>query len=535
MKKKYLAYGLCVAMAVSSVSGCGSKKNENTTADVTEAVTEEPTAEPTEEATPEPTEEATPEPTQEAASGLAEAEELPEALYHYTFDGGDEGYTTVARTDDVGANSGATYGIVESSTYVDSDGNEQAINMQYATGPVGNCLYLDGNYGIKFNMEGFDTDDTYTLSFWMNADRLSTYGPTLQLGHNIGYSDAGEDSVAWINFTQTEWGTSSAKIFPVVWNRNSTYNAWPWFYGNDDSIHGKKEWVHVTLVAKGEKYTYTDGFDEVTCDYYLNGQLVYEGINGNYGGMAPEILAADDNFEAYFGINYWDTIYKGYVDDFYVFDSALTAGQVASLYLAGDATVESVAADVTVEEEAAEPEARTVVSTTDASTVIGTLGATTCDNAFWTSFSDGYELADGKTVTLKFKNYGSGINNWENYLLAFANVKTTADVAPSADNYDGYAEYGVLRSDAFAWGFAADPTYEFSWDWDSFLNIMYDATVTLNVTRNAEAITVDGTVVSADGTEYTYKVNATTTAAATDPMYVFMTCEKCYIELLSVE
>lgn len=526
MRKKYLAYGFCFALTISMMSGCGKKGgNENTTTEPTQEVTQEPTAEPTEEVTPEPTQEV-------VDTGLPEAEELPEALYHFTFDGSEDGVKAVARIDDVGANSGGTYGIAESSTYVDKDGNEQAINLQYATGPVGNCLYLDGNYGIKMDVAGFDTDETYSISFWMNADRLSTYGPTLQLGHNIGHAD--EDGVAWINFTQSEWGTSSAKIFPIVWNRNSATTAWPWFYANDDAVHGKKEWILVTLVAKGEKYTYTDGYDLITCDYYLNGQLVYEGVNGNYGGLATEIMAAHDNFECYFGINYWDTLFKGYVDDFYIFDSALTPGQVASLYLAGDPTVESVATNV-VEEVEAEPEARTVVSTTDASSILTTLGATTCDNAFWTSFSDGYELADGKTVTMKFKNYGSGINNWENYLLAFANVKTTKDVAPSADNYEGYAEYGVLRSDAFAWGFVADPTYEFSWDWDSFLNIMYDATVTLKITRNAEAIVVDGTVVSADGTEYTYKANATTTAAASDPMYVFMTCEKCYIELLSVE
>ena len=525
MRKKYLAYGLSFALAITMMSGCG-KKSENTGAEVT--------PEPTQEVTQEPTQEVTPEPTEEAANtGLAEAEELPEAMYHFTFDGNEDGVKAVARVEDVGSNTGATYGIAESSTFVDKDGNEQAINLQYATGPVGNCLYLDGNYGIKMDIAGFDTDETYTVSFWMNADRLSTFGPTLQVGHNIGHTD--EEGVAWMNFTQSEWGTSDAKIFPIVWNRNSETGAWPWFYANDDAIHGKKEWVLVTLVAKGEKYTYTDGYDLITCDYYLNGQLAYEGISGNYGGLAPEIMAAHDNFECYFGINYWDTLFKGYIDDLYIFDSALTPGQIASLYLAGDPTVESVAADVAVEEVEAEPEARTVVSTTDASTILATLGATTCDNAFWSSFTDGYELADGKTVTLEFKNYGSGINTWENYVVGFTNTKTTADVAPSADNYEGYAEYGVLRSDAFAWGFASDPTYEYSWDMGSFLNIMYDAMVTLNITRNADAIVVDGTVVSADGTEYTYKVNATTTATASDPMYVFMTCEKSYIELLSVK
>lgn len=514
MKKKCMAVLLGIGMMAVTLVGCGDTKE-------------------TDAGEPNTTVEAssTAEVVDEADDLLAEA--LPaEAAYHFTFDGEDEGVETVVCTEDVGTNTGATFGIVASDTYMDKDGAEQPVVLQYADGPVGKAAYLDGNFGLKFPVNALETE-TYTISYWMNADRLSTYGPTLQMGSNIGMDDT-VDIVKWLNVTQTEWGTSSAKIFPVIWNRNSETATWPWVYAADDAIHGKKEWVMVTIVATGSIYNYAeDGGDRNACQLYLNGELAFDAVEGSYGGLATDIMGASDNFEAYFGINYWDSIFKGFIDDFYIYKEALTPGQVLSLYQLGNPEVESVVNTVEVEE----VEAVAQVVTTIDDSAIATIGAPTCDNGFWSSFSDGYELKDGGSVTLHFNNYGSGLNNWSNYVLAFVNTATTADKAPSADNYSGYAEYGVVRADAFGWGFPADPVFEFTWaeDWSNFLTIMMDADVTLTVTRNGSDVAIDGVILDKDGNEYSYKVSAGTTAAAADPMYVFLTSEASYIELLSVE
>jgi len=526
MKKKLLAALLSLSMASVMLAGCGSSTDNAVTQTVEETIAETETTGETAEET-------------SVAAGLADPEELPaQAAAHLTFDGDDEGYSAIVQIEDIGDNDGATYGLAATEA-----------EFVYAQGPVGNALFLDGTYGLDLGLEATNTD-TYTVSFWMNADRLSNYGPTLQMGYNMGKAADAGNNVTWMNVTQTEWGDNSAKIFPVVWSRNEASDAadgtdcWPWMYAFDLDIHGKKEWVMVTIVSTGEVQNGPTGSTTAGAQFYLDGVLVYDSqenyTNSTYfengytwdATLAPNIMQpGDSQFEALFGINYWDTVYKGFVDDLYVYDSALTPGQVASLYLLGDSTVESASGEA-VEEE---PQAQ-VVTTIDKN-AIATVGATTCDNGFWTSFSDAYELKDGGLVTLHFNNYGSGLNSWDNYLVVFTNTATTADTAPSADNYKGYVEYGVVRSDAFGWGFPNDtPAFaEGSWDGDNFLSIMMDADVTLTISRSGSDIAIDGVVVDAEGNKYTYTVTSDTQAAAADPMYVFLTGEKCYIEILSVD
>ena len=529
MKKKLLAVLLTLVMTSVLIMGCGKDDPKESDGD-TQVVDE------TKEV-PQETEEAKEEEPVEYT--MAEPEELTkEAKYHFTFDGPEEGVHTVINTEDVGPNDGANMGIAKSDTYVDKDGNEVPAKVQYQPGPVGNSAYIDGNFGLQFDIEPLETE-TYSISFWMNADRLSTYGPTLQLGSNMGMNDV-DNTVKWINITQSDWGTNSAKIFPVVWNRNSETGAWPWVYAADDSIHGKREWVHITLVATGNIYTFAeDGLDRNGAKLYLNGVLAFDASDNAYGGLATGIMDASDNFEAFFGINYWDSIYKGYVDDLHIFDYSLTDGQVATLYQLGDPSKAEEVAGGADEEPEVEPERQTV--TTIDENAIATVGVPTTDNGFWTSNTDGYELKDGKSITMKFNNYSSGINNWDNYVLAFANTPVKADKVASAENYEGYAEYGVLRADAFGWGFATDngdlpaDAASYTWDWDKFVEIMMDAEVTAKISRKDSNVSLNATIVAADGTEYTYDVTAPVAATASDPMYVFITGEASYIELLSVE
>lgn len=514
MKKKVLAALLSATMVMSMMTACGG--SEEPAAAPTEApatATEAPAA------TDAPTEAPTEEP---AAAGLAEPEELPEPLYHFAMDGTDAGVKTVVRLEnDPGELTGATHGIAEGSTYV-KDGVENPVVVQYANGPVGTCTYIDGNFGLGFDMEGFDSD-AYTISYWMNADRLSTYGATLQIGANMGMADTSTDyAVKWINFTQTEWGANSAKIFPVVWNRNSGTGAWPWVYAADDAIHGKKEWVLVTLVCTGNTYNYAeDGLDRVACKYYLNGELAFDAAEGAYGGLAPDILKPDDGFECYFGINYWDSIFKGFVDEFYIFDEALTDGQVASLFLEGDPTVESVA------EAPAEVEAEPVANDNSGVATTGTVvGSTACDTAFWTAFSDVVAVPSGESVSVNFKNYTDGLANWNNFLVILQNV---ADVHAAADNAD-YKEYAVMRADNWGWGAGYDgiAVAECDWNWDTFAAEMNGADVNLTITNNGDTVDVVAVVTGSSGAVYNQKY---TGIAVDGDVYYCLSCEKAFLDI----
>lgn len=520
MKKKIFAALLSATMVMSMMTACGSEPAQQPSDESTQESSAEPSsAEPSsveESSAAEPAAESSEEP----AGGLAEAEALPEALYHFAMDGTDEGILTMIQSEDVGSNTGATYGVVESSTYVDKDGAEQPIVVQYADGPVGKCTYIDGNFGLKLPVEALGTNE-YTISLWLNADRLSNFGPTLQVGSNMGMADT-DATVKWINITQTEWGTSNTKIFPVVWDRNSETGVWPWVYAADDSIHGKKEWVLVTVVATGDQYNFADdGLDRIAAKVYLNGELAFDAAEGTYGGLAPDVLTAEDNFECLFGINYWDSVYKGFVDEVYFFDQALTDGQVASLFLEGNPSIESVA------EAPAEVEAEPVAIDHSAVTTTGTVvGATDCSTGFWSEFSEVVEVPKGESVKANFINYTDGLANWHNFLVVLQNVPEVHSADANAD----YKEYGVMRADNFGWGAGYDniATAECDWNWDTFTTDMDGASVELTITNNGDTADVVAVVTCADGTVH----NQSYTGVAVDgDLYYCLTLENAFLDI----
>ncbi len=165
------------------------------------------------------------------------------------------------------------------------------------------------------------------------------------------------------------------------------------------------------------------------------------------------------------------------------------------------------------------------------------VGSTELTGAFWSDWTDGYELKDGDTRTVKLTNYSNGANNWENFVLAFCNTQTKGHEAP-ADQDPAYAEYAVLRADAYGWGDASyEGTFETSWgdDWAGWLEMMKDADVTVEISRDGGVINVKETFVGADGSEWTESGVVKSTMTAESPVYFFITNELCYNDILSVE
>ncbi|MGN0142609.1 MAG: hypothetical protein ACI4AD_10305 [Roseburia sp.] len=168
---------------------------------------------------------------------------------------------------------------------------------------------------------------------------------------------------------------------------------------------------------------------------------------------------------------------------------------------------------------------------------IATLGNTDYTNAWWTQWSEAYELADGATKTVVLNNYSDGVNNWDNYVVGFINEYFDGTTDPNTIS-DNHVEYAVVRADAFGWD---DATFEYSgsWmdgDWAAWLDGMKAAKVTLTISRNGNVITIDAAVEDRNGNNYTNQSVVTSNVmTAEDPCYFFFTCEECYIEILSVE
>lgn len=419
-------------------------------------------------------------------------------------------------------------------------------------GAVGNSLMLDGKYGVKVENMPTTSDDTYTIAFWYAADRYSQFGPLLQIGRNVGMAEG----VTWINFTKADtWGIAGVECAPVAWNRNSDEDVWPWM-GNNIDLLGKREWVHLALVVDGTTYKDDAGKPHVGAQFYVNGALVMEAsaadiglvddaglaINNDWKGMSPDILTTEGTYglECLLGVNYWDQYSKEYIDEFYLYDEALTAGQVATLYNLGNPPAyetmpnyDGPLDDGSDAPEPAGPEPQPAAPVD--SNAIDTLGTPDRVLGFWSDTTDGFEVADGAGVTLKLNNYSDGVNNWDNFVLAFTNTAVTTDKLASADNYAGYAEYAVLRADAFGWGDASyAATFETSWgdDWAGWLKLMTEAKVEVDIMRKGGELTINYSFTGADGYIMAERAIVTSTLAAGDPCYVHVTGEGAYIELL---
>ena len=147
----------------------------------------------------------------------------------------------------------------------------------------------------------------------------------------------------------------------------------------------------------------------------------------------------------------------------------------------------------------------------------GIVGAEDNSAAWWTAFSDYFTIPANKLLHLEFVNHGSGVNNWNNWNLAIANEVGDRDG-------EGYAEYFVLRSDAFGWGNSDFdgglishnyPDTDGDGDiWNDFRTTMQGAYVTLEIDHSATGnVFVTATAVGTNGTElvmtYQHPVSAT--------------------------
>jgi len=132
-------------------------------------------------------------------------------------------------------------------------------------------------------------------------------------------------------------------------------------------------------------------------------------------------------------------------------------------------------------------------------------------SAWLTAFSDYFTIPSNKLLHMEFINYGSGVNNWNNWNLCVANAKRDAA---------SYSEYFVLRSDAYGWGgtmssqgylFDASkitndfPDTDADGDiWNDFRNTMQGAHVTIEIDHASTGyVLVTATIVGTNGTTMT--------------------------------
>ena len=147
------------------------------------------------------------------------------------------------------------------------------------------------------------------------------------------------------------------------------------------------------------------------------------------------------------------------------------------------------------------------------------LGEEDNSTGWWGAHSQMLNIPEGRTVTTRFKNFTSGANNWNNFVV----------VLTRADN----SEYAVVRADNYGWGasYENNPNLVLSGgqsDWGAWLSAMDDATVTVSVTNNGSSADVKCVMIGNDGVTYKQDYIGISPIEA-DNLYFRFTVDGCHL------
>ena len=119
------------------------------------------------------------------------------------------------------------------------------------------------------------------------------------------------------------------------------------------------------------------------------------------------------------------------------------------------------------------------------------LGEEDNSSGWWSAHSTMLNVPVGKTVSTRIRNYTSGDNNWNNFVVVLTREDNT--------------EYAVVRADNFGWGdsYGACTPIGTQGDWATWLVAMDEALVTVSVTNNGGSVDIKCVMLGNDGNTYT--------------------------------
>lgn len=179
--------------------------------------------------------------------------------------------------------------------------SDYAGDITYEAGRSGKAVRL-GQYGLDLNQKNLGKE--FTVSAWMKPDGTFLENQILMfLGHY-------EANVAeqWMGISGKTNGTNTCKI----WGKGGNLSTWTTFFSPEISSDG---WHRITLTGK-----------ENTLSAYLDGELI--GTTGQSNNPLD-----GENMGLYIGVNFWDQMFSGLVDDVKVYSKAVTGSVLAESYL----------------------------------------------------------------------------------------------------------------------------------------------------------------------------------------------------------
>lgn len=164
--------------------------------------------------------------------------------------------------------------------------------ISYADGVNGKAAVFNGETGVKL-ANGLIKGQSYSVSMWLNPQELTAFSATFF---------GARDDKNWISLMPNNWDNKT-----MLWSGEA------WYDGVTGVRIGKNKWSNVT-------FTVNNGYLKI----YVNGVLRFE-----KDGFPDVFTTANGTFAL--GVNWWDTPFKGMMDDVRVYENVLSAEKVAQI------------------------------------------------------------------------------------------------------------------------------------------------------------------------------------------------------------
>lgn len=169
--------------------------------------------------------------------------------------------------------------------------NVDATSPSFITGYNGQGYDFNGANGVRLPDDIIKSGD-YTVSFWMNAEALTTHTPAFFMATDFDHWSSYIPGNAWFTTGSLIWSNYLGNWNQVVHSATAPLN----------------QWQHVAI-------TYTAGMKNL----YIDGALV--------GSMPRDDIFTPNNGGLFaLGVNFgWDLPFVGQIDEFIVYDYALSS------------------------------------------------------------------------------------------------------------------------------------------------------------------------------------------------------------------
>lgn len=197
---------------------------------------------------------------------------------------------------------------------IEGDGS----SFTYTDGKKGQCIHMNGTQALRLNVNM--ATESYTVSYWMKPDRITDCTPSLMITPHSFLDEK------FINVT-----LAVDNLSPNIW----THMIEPYDERCSTGIPGllsTDEWLHITMVVDENMSDELLNKYGVAIDEYTSGAALYANGYLIAVGKVPKQICIDSS-SYWFGVNVWDDLYSGYIDELYFYNEALSEADVKELYI----------------------------------------------------------------------------------------------------------------------------------------------------------------------------------------------------------